>query len=174
MDLILSTDAFLYWHELARWVAYAMLGALLVYALVQYAGARTRKTSARWIQTRSLRASLVIGLVLVGVIPALALNLILTERSAQLRQERMASRLEETAASVAYAVDRFIDKQVSGIASAASTINSGGQFDSETLAKSLLLYHGVYGEFLTMLAADRDGRTSISNDGCRQYFCERR
>lgn len=71
----------------------------------------------------------------------MALDLLLAERSAHMRQERMDRRVEETAISMAYAVNRFIDKHKAGIRSAASMISSTLAFDEEALAESLIIYH---------------------------------
>ena len=88
---------------------------------------------------------------------AAALGLMLAERSAHLRHERMSIRLEEAAVSMAYAVEYFMDKHLAGVDGAAQAVARGGRYDRDALTDWLLLYHDIYPDFLTMLSAEADG-----------------
>ena len=156
-DVISSTDLLLLWHEIARFAAYTLLAALGIFALYQFGAADNKGYFAKYATKRSLRSNLIIGLTLVGTIPVLALILLLTERSADLRMERMSLRLDETAASMAFAIDRYLDKHIAGIASAAAAISNGNDLSPGAVENSLLLYHAVYSDFLTMLGSNADG-----------------
>ena len=156
-DAILTAEIFLTWHEWLEVGAVVLLAGLGLFALLQFAAADQNSTLARFTARHSLKSRLTVGLVLVGTIPALALIMLLTERSGQLRLERLSVRLEETASSVAYAVDRYIDKHVSGIESVASAISDSDELSPESIERALLLYHAVYKDFLTTLATNSAG-----------------
>ncbi|MGD8978165.1 MAG: diguanylate cyclase [Gammaproteobacteria bacterium] len=151
------TDAVLFWHDWAQTLAVGLLGLVFAYAMVQYAAAGSVGAAARRLTGGSLRAALLIGLTLVGTVPAAALGLMLAERSAHLRHDRMSVRLEEAAVSMAHAVDHFMDKHLAGVNGAAQAVTRGGRYDRASLADWLLLYHDIYPDFLTMLSADADG-----------------
>lgn len=156
-DAILSADALVTWHGWLKVVAVLLLAGLGIFALLQFVAAGERSKWSRFGARHSLRSRLTVGLVLAGTIPALALIMLLTERSGQMRLERLSGRLEETATSMAYAVDHYIDKHVAGIWSAASAISDGGDFSPEALERNLILYHAVYTDYLTMLATNENG-----------------
>ncbi|MGI9248478.1 MAG: sensor domain-containing diguanylate cyclase [Woeseiaceae bacterium] len=156
-DTILSADILLTWHECVRAIAYGLLGGLGLFALLQFAAADKNSVLAKLSSRRSLRSRLMVGLGLVGTIPVLALVLLLTERSAHLRMERLSVRINETAGSMAYAIDRYLDKHVAGINSVALAISAGGNLSSAAASEALLLHHAVYTDFLTMLTADAKG-----------------
>jgi len=156
-DAVLTAEVLLTGHEWLEVSAVVLLAGLGLFALLQFSAADQNSTLARFSARHSLKSRLTIGLVLVGTIPALALIMLLTERSGQLRLERLAVRLEETASSMAYAVDRYLDKHVSGIASAASAISGSGELSVNSVERSLLLYHAVYDDFLTTLATNSNG-----------------
>lgn len=163
-NVISSTDLLLLWHEIARFVAYTLLAGLGLFALYQFAASNKHGLLAKYALKRSLRSSLIVGLTLIGTIPAVALILLLTERSANLRIERMSDRLNETAGSVAHVIDQYIDKHVAGIASAASAISDANDLSNGTVTRTLLLYHAVYSDFLTMLGANADGDIVAATD----------
>lgn len=156
-ESILSVDVLLTWHEYVRLVAYVLLGGLGLFALFQFVAADKRGVLARYSSAGSLRSRLISGLVLVGTIPVLALMLILIERSAHLRMERLSNRIDETAGSMAYAIDRYLDKHVAGIASAAAAISDAEDFSPATISRSVLRYHAVYEDFLTTLGTNASG-----------------
>ncbi len=156
-DAVLTADVLLTGHEWLEVSAIVLLAGLGLFALLQFAAADQNSALARFSAGHSLKSRLTLGLVLVGTIPALALIMLLTERSGQLRLERLSVRLEETASSMAYAVDRYLDKHVSGIASAASAISDSEEFSSKSIERALLLYHAVYEDFLTTLATNSAG-----------------
>ena len=164
-NVFLPADALLIWHEWAPTFAVGVLALIFVYALVRFAVSGSSGAAARFINGRSLRADLLVGLLLVGAVPAIALGVLLAERSANLRHDRMASRLEQASAAVAREVNQFMDKHVAGVATAASAVSVAGQRDSETLTRWLLLYHDIYSDFLTMLSANENGDivTATSN-----------
>ncbi len=156
-DAILSADILLTWHGWLKFAAILLLAGLGAFALLQFAVVHKGGLPARIGTRYSLRSRLTIALVLAGTIPAVALIMLLTERSGQMRLERLSGRLEETSISMAYAIDRYLDKHVAGVWSAASAISDSEDFSPENLERSLLLYHAVYGDFLTMLATDQQG-----------------
>ena len=156
-DAVLTAEVLLTGHEWLEVSAVLLLVGLGLFALLQFAAADQNSTLARFSAGHSLKSRLTLGLVLVGTIPALALIMLLTERSGQLRLERLSVRLEETASSMAYAVDRYLDKHVSGIASAASAISDSEELSSKSIERALLLYHAVYEDFLTTLATNSAG-----------------
>jgi len=160
------------WHSWANTIAYALLGTLLLFAIFHFSIAAGNNTLNRIVRGGTLRRSLVVGLSLVGSLPVLALGIILAERSAHARVERTAHRMEETAASVSYAIDQFIDKHVSGVTSAASAISTANTFDESQMTRWLLLYHRVYGDFLTMLNADADGDIVAATSNMTGFLAE--
>ena len=151
------TDAILFWHDWAQTLAVGLLVLVFVYAMVQVAAAGSGGAIARRLTGGSLRAALLIGLTLVGTVPSAALGLMLAERSAHLRHERMSVRLEEAAVSMSYAVEHFMDKHLAGVNGAAQAVTRGGRHDRGALNDWLLLYHDIYPDFLTMLSADANG-----------------
>jgi len=156
-DAVLTAEILLTGHEWLEVSAIVLLAGLGLFALLQFAAADQNSALARFSARHSLKSRLTLGLVLVGTIPALALIMLLTERSGQLRLERLSVRLEETASSMAYAVDRYLDKHVSGIASVASAISDSEELSSKSIERALLLYHAVYEDFLTTLATNSAG-----------------
>ncbi|MDJ0711036.1 MAG: diguanylate cyclase [Woeseiaceae bacterium] len=156
-DSVLTTRLLLDWHDTAQWFAYGLLACLLLFAGVQYLRARQALPMLRSIGGNSLGTAIGVGVVLLGVIPTIALVVILSERSAHLRHDRMESRIEEMANAVANSVERFVDKHVAGISAAASSVNASGDFSGTSVQGSLMLYHDIYADFLTMLGTDEQG-----------------
>lgn len=150
-------EMLLTWHDWVRFVAILLLVGLALFAILEFAASSEQGRLARLSRKQSLRSHLTFGLALVGTIPVLALMFLLTERSAELRLERLAGRINETAGSMAYAVNHYLDKHVAGINATASAISADGDFSRKALAQALLLHHAVYTDFLTMLAADEGG-----------------
>lgn len=163
-DAILTADVLLIWHGWLEIVAILLLAGLALFALLQFAATDKTSVLARYSSSHSLRTRLTIGLVLAGTIPALALIMLLTERSGQMRLERLSLRLEETAGAIAYAVDRYLDKHVAGISSVASSIGDSGDLSAASYERSLLLHHAVYSDFLTMLATNAEGDIIAATD----------
>ncbi len=157
LDAVLTADILLAWHEWLVFSAVLLLGGLGLFALLQFSAAGRDGNLARFSARHSLRSRLTLGLVLTGTIPALALIMLLTERSGQLRLERLSLRLEEAASSIAHAVNHHLDKHVSGISSVASAISDSGDLSPKSIERALLLYHAVYRDFLTTLATNSDG-----------------
>lgn len=157
LDAVLTADILLTWHEWLAVSAIGLLAGLGLFAMLQFAAADGASRLARFSARHSLKSRLTAGLVLTGTIPALALIMLLTERSGQLRLERLSLRLEETASSIAYAVNHHLDKHVSGISSVASAISDSGDLTPKSTERALLLYHAVYGDFLTTLATNSAG-----------------
>lgn len=145
------------WHGWVSVLACALLLALFVYALAHHTYVRTAYWRLRWMVRASLRQDLAIGLVLMSSLPLLALGLLLTERSAQLRGDRITMHIEDLAATLAQDVDQFIALNWSGIDSAAQAIARANRFDEQSLSGWLQTYHGVYHDFLTMLATNETG-----------------
>ncbi|MDH3616841.1 MAG: hypothetical protein OEQ90_10270 [Gammaproteobacteria bacterium] len=79
------------WHEWVPVVAYMLLGSLGLFALFQFVASDQNSILAKVTMKQSLRSRLIIGLALVGTIPILALILLLSERSAHLRMERLSN-----------------------------------------------------------------------------------
>ncbi len=157
VDAVLTADILLTWHEWLVVSAVLLLAGLALFALLQFAAADRDGILARFSARHSLKSRLTIGLAMTGTIPALALIMLLTERSGQLRLERLSLRLEETASSIAHAVNHHLDKHVSGISSVASAISDSGDLSPESIERALLLYHAVYDDFLTTLATNSAG-----------------
>lgn len=156
-DFSTTSSAVMLWHDWAPTLALAMLGVVFLFAVMQFAVAGSGGRAARFLNGGSLRVGIIVGLVLTGTVPAAALGLILSERSATQRQETMTDLLEDTAGSIARVVDSFVDKHVAGIATAAKSISAAGRFDTATLTQALLTYHDAYSDFLTMLSANQQG-----------------
>ncbi len=152
-------------QSLAEPVAYVLLGALFLYAAVQFAFSVSQGKLSLILGRGSLRNGLVIGLTLVGSLPVLALGLLLAERSATDRLDRMSVRMESTVDTFVLGVDQFFDKHVAGMTSSASAIGSAGRYDKLSMSRWLKLYHRVYSDYLTMLHADFHGDiiTATSN-----------
>jgi diguanylate cyclase (GGDEF)-like protein len=160
-DSLISADAFLSLHEWA-WALAMVLGVLAVgYGLVQLATSGPRARSLR-LAPSSLRGALLLGLLGAGTVPPAILGVTLSERSAHLRYERLAKRLEDTSVDVARGIDQFIDKHRAGISSAASVVSRDGDATEAALGEWLLVYHDVYSNFLTMLAANDQGRVTAA------------
>jgi len=156
-DTPFTTDILFTWHDWVPVVAYVLLGSLGLFALFQFVASDQNSILAKYSAKQSLRSRLIIGLALVGTIPVLALILVLSERSAHLRMERLSGRIDETARSTAYAIDHYLDKHSAGIDSVASAISASGDYSHASVSQALLLHHAVYTEFLTMLVANVDG-----------------
>lgn len=165
MDTAIQSDLLAQWHVWAMPVAWTMLSLLLLFAIVQFALSSPDGVLTRLIPRSTLRGSLVAGLILVGVIPVIALGIVLAERSAHTRIDRIAARMEDTSVGVTASIDQFLDKHVSGITSAASAISSANRFDQLSMTRWTMLYHRIYTDFLTTLHADPNGDivTATSN-----------
>lgn len=162
-DSLFSTHQFLNLHGAARWIAFSLLAVLLLFVGWQFVRARYPSLVPQWLHGGSLRAAVGVGVVLLGVVPTVALGLLLSERSAHARQERMEGRIEEMAVSVAYAVERLVDKHKAGITAAASSVNASADFSGQSIESALLLYHVIYRDFLTLLGTDRSGNIVASS-----------
>ena len=99
-DAILTAEVLVTWHGWLKVIAVLLLAGLAVFALLQFSVARPGSTLARFGTRYSLRSRLTIGLVFAGTIPAVAVIMLLTERSGQMRLERLSGRLEETSVSM--------------------------------------------------------------------------
>ncbi len=157
MEHIHAASGALPFHEWAPWIAYGLVVLLLAYAGARFLLPASGSRLAKFVGSGTLRGSLVVGLSLVATIPLLALGVVLAERNAHTRIDRIAARAEEAAAIAAFSVDQFIDKHVAGITSAASAISTSGTTDPSRMPEWLRLYHRVYDDFLTTLYADRAG-----------------
>ena len=154
---LLSDNLLLTWHQWASPIAIGLLVLLCAYAVLQYAVAGSGGRASRFLNGGSLRNGMIVGIVLVGTVPAVALGLLLTERAGKLRQERTADLMQETARLVSRVVNITIDKHLAGVSGAASAVSSAGMFDRQSLTEMLTIYHRTYGDFLTMLATDAEG-----------------
>ena len=141
----------------AALAAYLMLAGLAVYAVLQCIFSLSKGRLALYLGRGSLRNGLVAGLTLVGSLPVLALGILLADRSATQRVERTSMRMEASVETFAASVDQFFDKHTTGMTSAAAAISSANRFDATMMNRWLMLYHRVYGDYLTMLYADIDG-----------------
>lgn len=162
-DSLFSTNYFFGLHGVTRWVAISLLMALLLFVSWQFVRARNPSGAFAWRRSGSLRTAVGTGVVLLGVVPIVALSLLLSEHSAHSRHERMKARIEEMALSVAYAVERTIDKHKTGITAAASSVNASADFSGPSVERALLRYHEIYGDFLTMLGTDQTGNIVASS-----------
>lgn len=165
MDVMSVAQALVPLHRLTTAFAFTIFGVLLLLAAIQFSMSSKGNRVSQLFRNTSLRGTLIVGLSLIGALPVFALGAFLTERSAHERITRVAQRMEERNANVSFSIDQFIDKHVAGINSAASAISASQQLDQESLTNSLLLYHRIYGDFLTMLFADKNGDivTATSN-----------
>jgi len=157
VDTGFSTSAFLSWHAGSLFVAVALLGILVFLVLQQFVFRDANNRGFRWLHGDSFKASLFVGLLLIGVLPLAALSMLLSERSASNHLESLEQHIEETATSVAIAVDRHIDKHLTGVITAASAINAAGRFDAASQADVLMRIHRIYDEYLTMLCTVDNG-----------------
>jgi diguanylate cyclase (GGDEF)-like protein len=167
-DTLFTTHQFFGLHGAARWVAFGLLAVLLLFVGLHFLSARYPSRALPWFRAGSLRSTVGIGVILLGVIPAVALGLLLSERSAHSRQERMEARIEEMAESIAYSVERLVDKHKAGITAAASSVNASGDFSGPSVELALLRYHVIYRDFLTMLGTDRKGDIIASSSALQE------
>jgi len=86
-DTSRDIDIVIYWNEWAPTLALFLLALVFLYAVLQFVAAGSGGRAARLLNGGSLRAGLGIGLVLAGTVPAAALGLVLSERSASQRHE---------------------------------------------------------------------------------------
>ncbi len=157
MNNSLLSDSFLSWHAWVQIIAFMLFGGLVVFVLLQLSASRVAGLLGRRLPKPSLREGLTLGLVLVGTIPAAALGLLLAERSAHMRIDRLVDRINENTGTLANSVDRFIDKHMAGVQSAASMVSAEGDYSRANLNRALMIHHGIYGDFRTMLIADVNG-----------------
>ena len=155
----------LLWHEWAPSMALGMLVVVFALAGLQFLVVGSGGVMARWLNSGSLRTGLIVAFALIATVPTAALGVLLAERSANQRHDRMADFLERNADAVAREVDHVLGKYLAGVSSAASSASSAENLDAPTLSEILLLHHEIYSSFLTMLAADADGNilTATSN-----------
>ncbi len=172
-DALLSTDALFAWHELAKILAYGLLGALLLFVLVQSAIARSTEATLRWQGGSSLRIALIFGFTLVGIIPPTALGILLAERSARQHEVHTQEQIEESAASVSRAINGIIAMHRAGIEGVAATISGAGRFDKAALTDAMTRHYGIYPGFFNILVTDADGNVlgAMSRDanGLQEY-----
>ncbi len=172
-DALLSTSTLFAWHELARILAYCLLGALLSFVLVQYAIARSTEATLRWKGGSSLRVALIFGFTLVGIIPPTALGILLAERSARQHQVHTQEQIEESTASVAGGLSGIIAMHRTGIEGVAAAINGAGRFDKSALTDAMVRHHDIYPNFFNILVTDVDGNvltaTSWDENGSQAY-----
>lgn len=107
---------------------------------------------------RRLRTYLFLGFSLVGTLPAMVLVAVLTERQASEQRRFAAAEAQEAAVSTCQSVDEYLDKHRKAINNLAANIAAAGRLDSDFLNDQLARTHAVYDGFLTMLAADAEGR----------------
>ena len=156
-DSSFFADAMLLWHEWAPSLALGMLVVVFALAGLQFLVVGSGGVMARWLNSGSLRTGLIVAFALIATVPTAALGVLLAERSANQRHDRMADFLERNADAVAREVDHVLGKYLAGVSSAASSASSADNLDALTLSEILLLHHEIYSSFLTMLAADADG-----------------
>lgn len=147
---------------LPSWQVFLQLGLLVILCagIIYFVGHRLTKRLRRLgpaFAGRSLKLSLLVGISLVGTLPALVMAVALAERSANQRHDAMLKRMAITARVSASEVDHVLDKHKSGIVSAAKSMSVNDIKDSSSLNNWLTLYHGIYDNFLTMLATDGSG-----------------
>ncbi len=139
-------------------IAATLFVGLAIYALVLFAGTRQRPAaSLAWLARHSIRQELITGLGLLAIIPAIALSAILISRAAEQREERATDMLQQSASRVAAGLDQFFEKHETGIASLAASIERAGRYDTQSITEWLLSHHSLYGDYLTMLAATKNG-----------------
>lgn len=169
-QLFLSSETFFAWHDWARIIALAMPGLLFVIIAIQFIASRSGGRAARFLNNGSLRTGLIVAFALITTIPIASLGVLLAERSAHQRHDRMADRLERNAIAIARDVNHILDMYVAGVSTAASSIGDGGDFDAESLQRSLLLHHETYANFLTMLTTDSDGKVQVATSNMSGYL----
>lgn len=156
-ELFFSSQSLITWHEWAGIVTTICLGSLLIVAALQFASARSSGIGKKIPSRGSLRTALIVSFVIIAVVPTSALGLLLADRSAFQRFERMSDRLERNAEAVVRDVNHILDMYVAGVRTAASTASEAGAFDAASMSRVLMLNHATYNSFRTMLATDANG-----------------
>lgn len=172
------------------YVAVGLLSPLVGYGVLLLWESVTRGRS-RWagrLLPGSLRARLLVGLLQLALLPALGITLTLFQRQATQYEDQSRRQVVDLARSLSLQTDEFLDRHTQGVRSAAESIQLDGRPDPARIAEWLDRFHRVYGDFLTMLAADGRGQivaatrrqegyvtaASSSFDGVadREYFRE--
>ncbi len=151
-------------------VLFVLLAALAVLFLI---GSESGPARALRALVPSLRARAMTSLVMVATLPLISLALVLAERSAEQQFARVAAGLRAGATDLAAATDHILDKHLSGMVSLAAHIESKGSVDRSSLEAWIMAHHATNRGFITMLAADRDGRVIAATtlaDGIPQVF----
>jgi diguanylate cyclase (GGDEF)-like protein len=153
-----STSVFLAWHDSAGLISVCLLALVAILVVLQFVFSRSRGHAARFLNGGSLRTGLIVAFILIGTLPTLALGVLLAERSAHLRHDNLAHQLERNSVAVAWDINHFLEMYTAGVRTAAAVVSESAQYDADSLSSALLLTHETYGNFLTMLATDRDGQ----------------
>ena len=163
-----NPGALIEWRLILQLLLAGLVVTLIVLSVLAAWAPRLRSPLARAFAGRSLRTSTLLATIMVGTVPALAMAVVLAERASNLRHGQIQTRLVDTADAAAAAVTSMLDKQRAGIASAARAVSVQNNAQSVPLTQWLMLFHGIYDDFLTMLATDAKGNivaaTSLVND----------
>ena len=158
MLLEATSGGLLSWRHLLQFMLAATLLLLLGGAVLLPVSRRWNGPFAARLRRRSLRLNVFVVTVLAGVLPALAMAVVLAERSASLRRSQLETQLVDTVSSAALEVDLFLDKHISGVAAAAASLAGDAGGSEGPVAHKLALYHSNYRDFLTMQVAGEGGR----------------
>ncbi len=149
---------------------FVLLGALA--ALLLLFGNSTPARRLRTL-TPSLRGRVAVGFILVATLPLISLGIVLTERDAHGQLEYIATNLRGEAADLSQEIAHLLDKNLGSMVSLASHIESRGDKSKESLNLWLRAQHSTNPDFLTMLAANRDGQIVVATgriDGSIKSF----
>ena len=143
-------------------MAYLFVLLLSVVAVVAFSqfhadGRRGWRGLLRRVASPSLREAVFRSLVVISVVPCLGLTLMLAGMQVETRRQQVDLQVSEAARSAAYAVDSFLQRHITGVASAAGGIQLDGRTEAGRLEQHLLGYHALHPDFLTMVVADRQG-----------------
>lgn len=118
---------------------------------------RAQLPGLAWLTRRTIYADLVLGLGLLATVPAVALALVLTSRSANQEAEHTSQLLSETTSNIAADLEHYFDQHLANIASLATNIKKAKRFDAASLTQWLEHHHATHPDYLTMLVANAHG-----------------
>lgn len=109
-------------------------------------------------QRLPLRTHLEKGFVVVAALPLILLSIVFGRVYFDREKKEAAYRMRETANAVQLNIEDHIQTHLQAIIAMGSAIEQGGSFKTDDLNRWLERYHSIYGGFITMVVADREGR----------------
>ncbi len=170
---------------LAKLLINEMLAVLLAEVLV-WATALASRVPLPAFPRRPVRNELLRLFVPLFALPLCLVTLIQGTLQARRGLEAARTRLHEVAVAAGQDVDDYVNTHLRAIRTLAGGLEKAGPLDTRTIEPWLELTHGVYGSFLTMIVADRQGAVvaahptrdqadnpvvpSVANVADREYF----